>query len=382
MSVIVERFLQWAQTATVSRRAEAASALVRAFLQSPLSPGERDDVEAAMTVLLDDPAPEVRRVIAEALAHSEQAPHHVILTLANDLTPIATLVAERSPLILDTELVDLLATRDEAVQVAIARRPFVSRAVSAALAEVGSEAACEALLTNNAARIPRFSLDRIVARFGDSPPLRSLLLERNDLPLDVRQALLAKLTAALGALAIDREWLSQERAQTMVREARESATIAAAFEAPADHMPSLVRQLIDKGEMTPSLVIRAAVSGQTLLFETALAALAAVPLERVTALVASGRRGNLMALLEKAGLPRKTHAAFAAAVDVIRAGDAARGAAGDYRRATQLIDAIVALYRKRPDRELDHILALLRRFATEAKRAAARDYAHQIREAA
>jgi uncharacterized protein (DUF2336 family) len=382
MSAIVERFLQWAGTATASRRVEAASALSRAFLQSPLLPAERDDVEAAITVLLDDPAPEVRGVIADTLKHSEQAPHHVILTLANDLTPIAALVAEHSPLILDTELVDLLAMRDEALQVAIARRPFVSRAVSAALAEVGSEAACRALLLNNAARIPRFSLDRIVERHGDCPELRSVLLERDDLPLDVRQLLLGRLTAALGALAIDREWLSRERAEAMVRDARESATIAAAFEAPADNMPALVRQLIDNGEMTPALVIRAVVCGQALLFETSLAALAGVPLERVTALVASGRRSNLIALLQKAGLPAKTHAAFAAAVEVIRSGDHGRGAASDYARATQLIDAIVALYQKRPDRELDHILALLRRFAAEAKRSAARDYAHQVREAA
>ncbi len=349
---------------------------------SPMFPGERDEVEAAMTVLLDDTAAEVRLALAEELAPSEQAPHHIILSLAADKPHIAAVVAELSPLILDTELVDMIATGEAVVQLAIARRPFVSRAVAAALSEVGSCEACLALLTNGGARVPRFSLDRIVARHGDCPGLRSTLLEREDLPLDVRQILLAKLSSALRHLIVSRDWMPPDRADTITRDARERATIAAAFEAPADSMPALVDQLIAAGELTPAFLIRAAASGQTLLFETALSALSGVPQARVNALIASGRAGSLQSLIEKAGLPARTYPAFAAAADVLRQGDAVSGASSDYRRATHLIDAIVTRYQKRPDRELDPILALLRRFATDAKRAAARGYAQQVMEAA
>jgi uncharacterized protein (DUF2336 family) len=139
---------------------------------------------------------------------------------------------------------------------------------------------------------------------------------------------------------------------------------------------------MEAGELTPAFVIRAAASGQTLLFETALAVLAGIPQPRVHALVQSGRASSLKALLEKAGLPSNTHTAFAAAVEVVRNGDAVSDAASDYRRASHLLDAILAQYGHRPDRELDQILALLRRFATEAKRAAARGYMQQVLEAA
>ena len=348
----------------------------------PYPPEEREQVEAALTVLLDDPSPEVRLVLADILAASEQAPHHIILTLANDRPPIAAVVAEKSPLILDSELVDLVATRDEIVQVAIARRPFLSRAVSAAIAEVGSGEACLALISNGGARVPRFSLDRLIERHGDYPELRLTLLERDDLPLDVRQVLLARLTASLRDLIVEREWIAPERADIITRDARERAVIAAAFEAPADSMPELVQQMIRAGELTPAFLIRAVVSGQTLLFEVALAALARVPLARVHALVASGRNANLRALLEKSRIPPKIFAALEAGVDVIRSGDGTNGALSDYRRATQLIDAIVSRYQSRRDRELDQILALLRHFATEAKRSAARGYAQQMLEAA
>ena len=382
MSAIVDQFLGWAQRAPVVGRAGAARALARAYLTSDLSAAEREKIETAMTVLLDDSAVEVRLVLADALARSEHAPAHIVMTLATDAEPVALIVAEHSPVILDSELVDMVAMRGETMQIAIASRPFLSRAVSAAIGEVGTAAACLTLVGNRGARLPRFSLDRIVARHGDCPELRVALLERRDLPLDVREVLLGRLAKALRDLVVSHGWTTPERAAAVTEDARECATIAASFEAPADNLPALVAQLIQGKALTPAFLIRAVAAGQTLLFETALAMLAKVPQERVAALVASGRSGNLRALLQKASLPPATFPAFAAAIDVIRNGDPLAGGESDYRRATHIIDAIVTRYQRRPDRELDQIMALLRRFARDAKRNAARDYAEQVREAA
>jgi len=376
---MVEDFLQWARQAPVARRVSAARELVRVYFSSGVPDDERDEIEAAMTMLLDDPATEVRAALAESLSRSEKAPAHIIMALAADAEPIATMLAERSPVILDSELVDMVAMRSERMQVAIASRPFLSRAVSAAIGEVGTAGACRALVSNPGARVPRFSLDRIVMRHGDCPEVRLALLDRRDLPLEVREILLGKLAEALCDLIVTHGWTTPERAATVTRDARECATIAAAFEAPAENMPALVDQLIEGDALTPAFLIRAVAAGQTLLFETALSALAGVPHERVSALIASGRAGNLRALLQKAKLPAKTFPVFIAAVDAIRKGET--GAGSDYRRATYLIDAIVARYETRRDRELDQILALLRRFARDAKRAAARESAGHLKAA-
>ncbi len=377
MTAIVEQFLNWAHQAAPARRAQAARALARSYLVSPLSPDERDQVEAALTVLLDDQAMEVRLALAAELAGSEHAPQHMILSLAGDRDPVAALVAARSPLILDSELVDMVASREEAVQIAIASRPYLSRTVSAAIGEVGELDACRTLISNRGARIPRFTLDRIVTRHGDQPTMRLTLLAREDLPLDVREVLLSMLARALRELIVTHEWLEPRRADAVVRDARECATIAAAFEAPADNMPALVAQLIAGRALTPAFLIRIVAAGQTTLFEAALSRLAGVPIDRVQALVASGRRSHLIALLQQARLPPRTFPAFTAAVEIIRSG-AFDEADSDYRRTTHLIDAIVERYQKRPDRELDQILMLLRRFARQAKRAAARGYAEEI----
>src|SRR6185312_9000877 len=67
-------------------------------------------------------------------------------------------------------------------------------------------------------------------------------------------------------------------------------------------------------QLTPVLLLRAALTGQGALVDAGLAQLASMPVERVRALVSVGSGAGLAALLRKAGLPAATHAAFAAAL--------------------------------------------------------------------
>src|ERR1700726_2374387 len=129
-TMIIRRFLHWVRTASAGERAEATSALARAYLYSDLSPDDRDAAEDAMITLLDDPSPLVRRALAEALAASPDAPHAVIHALASDHCDIAAVVLARSPLLIDADLVDLVANRDGTLQAAIAARAPLQRAVA------------------------------------------------------------------------------------------------------------------------------------------------------------------------------------------------------------------------------------------------------------
>jgi uncharacterized protein (DUF2336 family) len=164
--MIVRQFLYWLRTAAAGERAEATSALARAYLYSDLSDSDRAAAEGAMIMLLDDPSPLVRRSLAEVFAASEHAPPTVVHSLAADQPEVAALVLERSPLFLDADLVDAVATGAAHRQVAVAGRAFLTCPVSAAIAEVGCAEACLVLLENRDAEIAAFSLHRIVARHG------------------------------------------------------------------------------------------------------------------------------------------------------------------------------------------------------------------------
>src|SRR5580700_519650 len=178
--MIVRHFLQWVRTAPAGERAEATSALARAFLYSDLSPDDLGAAEGAMLMLLDDPSPLVRRALADALAASPDAPPAIIFALAADQPSIAAPVLALSPLFVDADLVEAVATGGAAVQAAVASRAALPRSVAAAIAEVGTAEASLVLLENSDADIAPFSLDRMVERHGHLAAIRELMLGRED----------------------------------------------------------------------------------------------------------------------------------------------------------------------------------------------------------
>src|SRR5205823_12444568 len=126
---------------------------------------------------------------------------------------VASIVLERSPVLVDAELVDMVATGTSAHQAAIARRPALPRSVAAAIAEVGTAKPCLMLLKNSSANIAAFSLNRIAERMGHLAAIREVLFARADLPASTRQALLVQLSDVLGEFVAQRSWLEQARAQ-------------------------------------------------------------------------------------------------------------------------------------------------------------------------
>src|SRR5712691_1267187 len=241
--MIVRHFLQWVRTAPAADRADATSALARAYLYSDLSPDDRVAAEGAMLMLLDDPSPLVRGALAQALATSPEAPPPVILALAADLPEIASVVLERSPLLIDADLVDQVGAGETWAQAAVARRYRLPRPVAAALAEVGAPEACLILIESPDADIPAFSIDRMVERHGHLAAIREALLARADLPAASRQALIVKLSATLAGFVVERQWLAEARAQNIAREACEKATVTLAAGSHTADTAALVRHL-------------------------------------------------------------------------------------------------------------------------------------------
>jgi uncharacterized protein (DUF2336 family) len=376
--MIVHRFLNWIDTAPEGRRAEAAHALARAYLHCDVDADTLGAMEAAVTLLLDDPSPSVRFALADALATSPDAPRHVILALAADQMEIAERVLARSPVFIDAELVDVVASAVEPLQMAVASRPAVSPAVAAAIAEVGDIAACLRLIFNEGARIARISFRRMAERFGDTPEMRDALFERADLPAEVHQLLVRQLGDALGNLVVIRNWIPQERAAMLTREACDRATVAIAAETARDDLAALAEHLRITGQLTTALLLRTLCAGNIAFFAAALANLSGVPGDRAAAIVKTGRAGALAALYGKASLPKSAHEALTAAVEACRTVESDGGPADRYRFSRYMVDNVLARYAEITDGELNELMTMLRRFAADQARDAARSYAATI----
>ena len=366
---IVRRFLAWAQSADPDARAQAASALARAYLFSDLTAPVRAEAELAMTGLLDDSSVLVRRALAEALCRTSEAPRALILALAADEGEAAIPVLRHSPVLTDADLVDCIATGDAQVQTALALRPNLPPRAAAALAEIGHWDAVLALIGNAETHLPAELLHAILSRFNDNARLRDALLERSGLPAALRARIAV---AAAKDLAVEASlWMAPARAERVAREARDQAICTIALSCPADERAELTRALRAAGSLTPALLLRSLLGGDRVLLAQALAELSGLPPPRVAAFILEPQGEGFAALARRAGLKNGVLLAIRAAITAIKTHV---GEPGDALKLP-LVQKVIDACEQRNDPALAKVRALLWRFAAEAAKAEAAHFA-------
>jgi len=372
-TLIVAAFLKWVETAKSQERARAASALARAYLKSDMSPEERHAAQMAMTYLLDDPAPQVRLALADVLAQEAGAPRAIMVSLAEDQPEIASAVILHSPVLSDSDLVDIAGRGTVETRALIAARAEVSIGVAAALAEIGDAAELEVLLENPRARLTTFTLRRIAERHGQCERIRALLLERDDLTSAVRQLLVQFVADALACSDLVIGAIGSRRIERIAREAGDCATIALLADVHGEELTRLTEQLRVAGRLTPAFLMHALCAGRTDFFSSAIVAISGLDERRVRSILATGRFHAVRALLESAGLARDISELFVDAVmqwrTLIQSADAfdldhiAHRLVARYRAESNLSDRARAL------------IDLVERLAIAEERRLARDYA-------
>ena len=375
--MIVRQFISWIKTAPAGVRAEATRSLARAWLISDLSEDDRAGAEGALLMQLDDASPLVRQAMAEVFARSGEAPAAIIRALSLDQPSVAVPVLEHSPLLIDADLVDIVATGNCETQCAIARRINLPPSVCAAIAEVGTAEAALELIENAYAELAPFSWDRIVARHGHLAAIRESMLVLEDLPAATRLALVAKLSETLAQFVVAKNWLSADRAGRIASEARDRSTVNIAAVSRGDDMRGLVQHLRATSQLTAGLILRALLSGNLELFEAALAELSDLPRSRVAALLHDRGGASLHALLRRAGLPESTFAAFRVALEVSHENGFVDTLSGAARLRRRMVERVLT-HCETGEQAAEPLLILLRRFATESAREEARMFCDEL----
>jgi uncharacterized protein (DUF2336 family) len=375
--MIVRQFISWIRTAPAGERAEATRALARAWLISDLTEDDRAAAEGALLMLLDDASPLVRQAMAEVFARSAEAPAAIVQALSLDQPSVALPVLEHSPLLIDADLVDIVATGNCQTQCAIARRVHLPASVCAAIAEVGTPSAALELIENAYAELAPFSWDRIVERHGHLAAIREAMLVLDDLPAATRVALVAKLSGTLAQFVVARNWLSADRAERIASEARDRSTVNIAARSRGDEMRELVRHLRASGQLTAGLILRALLSGNLELFDRALSELSDMPQARVSALLHDRGGASLQALLIRAGLPESTFAAFRIALEASHETGYVDSLGGVARLRRRMVERVLT-HCETDSQAAEPLLILLRRFATESAREEARMFCDEL----
>ncbi len=333
-----------------------------------------------MMVILDDPSPKVRLALAEALAVSPSAPREIVCALARDQAEIANRILATSTVLLDGDMVDLVADRRGPVQRTIAGRASLSAAVCAAIAEVGYESTVCDMLDNAGARIAAISLRRIAERFGGVAEVRARLLDRPGLPCDVRHVLIFQVSEALSRFAFVTATIGADRVRRVTREACQTATLQLAESVPQSELPALVEHLRITGKLTAALLVHALCSGNVDFFAAAIVSLSGHGEGRVRGILVDGRHHTIRALYRASGLSKDVIDVFVDATLMWRGVMTASGGAHGQSIPQRLIELHGERARFSP--VLADLLYLIEKMDLAARREAARDYVRSVVERA
>ena len=189
--------------------------------------------------------------------------------------------------------------------------------------------------------------------------------------------LVSQLSDTLARFCSVQNWLREDRAQKITRDACEKATVALAADAPRTDVRPLVTHLRQSGQLTAGLMLRALLSGNVLLFEETLAELSGMPLARVSGLVNDRSQRGLRALFERAGLPKVLFPAVSAAIQAMHeVGYEPGGAVRLRRRMTERV--LTACEPLERNAEMEPLLVMLRKFSLEAARDEARAFCDDL----
>lgn len=171
--------------------------------EGELKPEVRTLIDEILVGLIGQVEAEVRKTVAERICTLNSAPPTLTKMLANDEIDVARSVLQHSPVLTEHDLLGTIRNMSGDHRQAIARRAYVSAAVSAELAKRHEPNVIEALLDNAGAIIPRAVFNDLVALSQKVESIRRPLIRRPDLPKDMAYQMFWWVSAALRHVIID-----------------------------------------------------------------------------------------------------------------------------------------------------------------------------------
>ena len=358
--------------ATPDERAVVAHKLCRRIDTVELTEDERALAQEILRVMAADAAELVRRALAVTLKNSPLVPHDVALKLARDVESVCQPMIAFSPVFTDEDLMEIVRLGGPIRQVAVAKRPRLSKRVTQTIVEAGTERAVEVACANDNADFADETLMQVLARFEQSERVLSAVAYRQALPLSVTEKLIDLVGDKVRDHILSHHPVSAELALQIATGAKERATIDLVDQAgrTAD-LKAFVAHLHRNERLTSSLLLRALAHGHMAFVEWGLAELAGVPHHRTWLMIHDAGPLGLKAVYERAGLPARLYPAFRAGVDTFHAMEFDGGARDRDRFQKKMLERFLTQPHVGAREDADYLLEKMDRLADRQAPAAA-----------
>ena len=366
--------------ATPDERAFAARKICRRLDAAVLSDEDRAHAQDILRVMAHDAAEMVREALSVTLKSSPLVPRDVAVQLAQDVERICMPILGASPAFTDADLVEIVRVGGPLRQVAVARRPQVSKTVTRAIVELGEEGAVEAACANDNADFAEETLDAAVARFERSERVLAAVAYRDALPLAVTEKLVSLVSDQVRDHLLNRHEISAELALEIALGAQERATVDLVDQAGrTSDVKAFVGHLRENERLTASLLLRALAQGHMTFLEWGLAELASVPHHRTWLMIHDAGPLGLKAIYDRAGMPARLYGAFRAGVDTYHSMEFDGGARDRERFQERMLQRFLTQVDVANREDCDYLLDKMDRLSADAR--AAYDAEAQSRQA-
>ncbi|MFT3726545.1 MAG: DUF2336 domain-containing protein [Terricaulis sp.] len=357
---------------TEDDRAQAAHKICRCIDDAELSPEERAHAESIMAIMAQDAAVLVRRALSVALKNSPKLPRDIANKLAQDVETIALPIILNSPVLTDSDLVEIVRSCPPSKQVAVASRETLSVEVTGAISEFAVSSAVERALANDNALFDEEGYEIALDRFSGVSAITAAMVHRNELPVSVTEKLVSIVTGELFDHLVNHHELPPQIAIDLAMGARERATIDIVEQAARQKdLGRFVQQLNLNGRLTPSLIMRGLCLGHMSFVEHAMAELAGLSHHRMWLLMNDSGPLGLKAAFDRAGLPPRLFPSFRAAIEVYHSIDREGGSRDRIVFRKRMLERTLTLFQSIPKEDLDYLMEKLDATGLHSGRAAA-----------
>lgn len=276
---------------------------------STLTDRERALMGEILRKLVADVERSVRKELAERMAKRDDAPHDLVVTLANDEIEVAHPILVESKVLKDVDLIEVIKHRTQAHQLAIARRKNISEDVSQALVDTGDIDVITALLKNGDAAISRSLMEYLVAESKRVDTFQNPLLHRDDLPADLARKMYWWVSAALRHHIVETYHLDPTEVDDMIEDSvKHVIEEDQAKAAKADEAAAFAQQMNKRGELTEEFLVETLRQGEIPLFEACFAEAVKLQPRLVRRLLYEPGGEGLAVACRAAGFSRATYA--------------------------------------------------------------------------
>ncbi len=343
---------------------------------------ERDAIVPTLLRLAVDPIKGIRSLLASILVHAVELHPDLVFSIIADDEDISLPFLAETPALDRLRTLAVLKVGDKARQLVLASREGLADEAIKYIVENCDSEVCSALLDNEKIEVNTQNYRRLYVRFRDVPEIIEQLLDRHDLPLEVRILQAKRASNNVHKLMAERGWIPANDAEEIIVDAEETTLLKILSSAKQNELDGLIPFLSSKNLLTPSLILRAALSNKLAIVSRAIAYLSSTPMVKLERMFADNAVMAIKSSYNKAGLPKSCFHIIRAALDASNELKEVPDRLAKQQFGPRLVEYLMTRYSSVSAQDKSMLLEIVGRLSDDNTRALARRLAEQFKLAA